>query len=196
MADKAYQRVETEELGEFKFAIITGKGFKAHKRNDYNSYKVTLEISESEAKRLQKVIKEFWKENKPKDGPKKPANLDSLVYFNERTEKWSISPHSRTEFDDREVVIGIVDCNGDKLDPKVFGSIGEGSTGYVSVNITIYDEGVSMFLNSVQLIDFVPFAGGSGDGSGNFKKKEGKALAGKDAGSFSKKKKEKKKKNK
>lgn len=192
--EKAYKRIETEEEGEFTFAVISGKGFKAHKRNDYMSYKVTLEIPESEAKRLIKEIKAFWKENKPKDGGKNPDNLESLVYFNEKTEKWSISPHSRTKFEDKDVKIGIVDCEGEKLDPEVFGKIGAGSTGYVSMNLTTYDEGVSMYLNSVQLMEFVPFAGGSGDGSGNFTKKKGKTLSGEK--SFSKKEKNKKKKKK
>lgn len=191
---KVYEEIQNEEIGDFKFAVITGKGFKAHKRNDYNSFKVTLEITKTEAKRLQKIVKKFWKKNKPKDANKIPANYDSLVYYNENTKAWSISPSSRVSFDDRDVKIGIVDCDGSKLDPEVFGRIGEGTTGYVSMNLTTYDEGVSMFLNAVQLIDFVPFAGGSGDGSGNFGAKKGKSLDGEKK--FSKKKKKKSKKEK
>lgn len=201
---KVYERVETEEVGDFKFAIITGAGFKAHERNDYNSYKVTLEITEEEAERLQKIIKKFWKENQPATLPrkteatkKKPANFDSLVYFNENTDKWSISPSSRTEFENddgdvRKTVIGIVDADGDKLDPEIFGRFSDGTTGWVSFNLTTYDEGVSMFLNSVQLDEFVPYEGGGGDGSGNFtkKKRSGKKL---DPNSMSKKEKKPKK---
>lgn len=190
---KVYEEIQNEEIGEFKFAVITGKGFKAHKRNDYNSYKVTLAISKSEAKRIKNKVLEFWEENRPKGSPNKPENLDSLVYYNKNTKLWTISPASRVSFDDRDVKIGIVDCDGEKLDPEVFGKIGEGSTGYVSMNMTTYDEGVSLFLNAVQLIDFVPYSGGSGDGSGNFSKKEGNSLGGEKK--FSKKKKKKKKKD-
>lgn len=197
---KVYERVETEEVGKFKFAVITGDGFKAHTRNDYNSFKVTLEISEDEAKRLQEVIKKFWKENQPAELPrktdatkKKPANFDSLVYYHDKNKMWSISPSSRVRFDGNEEnnVIGIVDIDGEKLDPKKFGRFSEGTTGWVSFNLTTYDEGVSMFLNSVQLDEFVPYEGGGGDGSGNFSKKKGTKQG--DGKGMSKKDKKKKK---
>ena len=202
---KVHLRVETEEIGDFKFAIITGDGFKAHERNDYNSYKVTLEITEDEAERLQGIIKKFWKENQPSELPrktdatkKKPANFDSLVYWNENTKAWSISPTSRVKFnddDEENKVIGIVDADGDKLDPKIFGQFSDGTTGWVSFNLTTYAEGVSMYLNSVQIDEFVAYEGGGGDGSGNFTKKKG---SGKklDQTSMSKKEKKPKKKNK
>jgi len=191
---KAYLRVETEDIGEFTFGIISGKGFKAYEENDFLSYKVTLEITKSEAKRLKKIIQDFWDENKPENGKTKPANFDSLVYYNEKTENYSISPHARVRFDgqDEDNVIGIVDIDGEKLDPKVFGSIGKGSTGWVSFNLTTYAKGVSMYLNAVQLDEFVPYSGG-GDGSGNFSKKSGNKLGdGKSMGKKNKKKKKNK----
>jgi len=189
MADKAYMKVTTEEIGDIVFAAITGKGIKLNPKNKYHSYKVSVRIPKSEAKRLQKIIKEFWEENRPKGSPKKPANFDSLVYKH-KDGNYYINPHSQTEFDGEPVRIGIVDAETNKLDPEVFGKIGEGSTGRVSFNLTTYDEGVSMFLRGVQLINYVPYSGGS-DGSNDFDEvKGGKPLV--DGDGFKKKKKKKK----
>jgi len=186
---KPYLRYETKDVGDIEFASITGKGIKLDTKNKYMSYKVSMIIPKAEAKRINDIREALWDEYKPKGAKKKPAN--ELVYKHENGNIY-INPHCATEFDDKQTVIGIVDCDGEVLDPEVYGRIGKGSTGYLSVNFTVYAEGVSMYLNSVQIMDFVPYAGGSGDGSGNFSKKEGKGLSGEKK--FSKKSKKGKKK--
>ena len=187
---KPYLRYETGEEGVIEFATIRGGGLKLHKKNDYKSYKVSMIISKKEAKHLRKVIQALWDEFRPRDSEAIPENMAGLVYEHDNG-NFYINPHARAVMNDKETVIGIVDCDGNKLDPEVFSKIGKGSTAYLSVNLTTYAEGVSMYLNAVQLIDFVPYAGGSGDGSGNFTKKDGKALGSGD-NDFSKKKKKKK----
>lgn len=191
---KPYLAYITEEEGDIEFASITGKGIKLNPKNKYMSYKVSMTVPKSEADRINAIAQALWDEYKPKGAPKKPAN--ELVYFNDKDEKYYINPHCQTkDAEDNDVVIGIVDSQLNKLDPDVFGKMGKGSTGHLNVNFTTYEEGVSMYLNGVQLIEHVAYAGGKGDGTGGFKAKEGKSLDGVGKKGFSKKKdKEKKKK--
>lgn len=188
---KPYLNYTTEDEGEIEFASITGKGIKINPKNKYFSYKVSMVVTKEEAKRINERRLALWEEYKPKGAPDEPAN--ELVYKHPDTGKYYINPHCPVEnADGSDAVIGIVDSSEDlnKLDPEVFGKIGKGSTGHVNVNFTVYEEGVSMYLNGLQLVEFVPYAGGAGDGTRNFKAKGGKSLAGEGSGFKKKKKKD------
>lgn len=191
---KVYLSYNTEEEGEFEFAMITGAGIKINPKNKYKSYKVALKVPKAEAKRIRGIAQALWDEYSPRNSDDEPAN--DLVWERDKND-FVISPHCRTEnANGDDVVIGIVDSQLNKLDPAIYGKIGTGSTGHASVNFTLYDEGVSMYLNGIQLVEFVPFVGGAGDGTSGFKAKEGKALDASGGKEFSKKDKKKKKKKK
>ena len=186
---KPYLSYETEDVGVIEFASIIGKGVKLDEKNNYMSYKVSMTITPEEAERINAIRKAIWAKFKPHGAKKKPAN--ELVFENPKDDKLYINPHCNVEDPDgKKANIGIVDGDLNKLDPDQFGKIGKGSTGYLSVNFTVYAEGVSMYLNAVQLEEFKPYVGGAGDGTQGFKKKKGaKALS--KGGSFKKKKDEK-----
>ena len=189
---KPYLSYITEDEGNFDFVCITGKGMKINKKNKYLSYKVSLEIPESEAIRIRGIAQALWDEFKPKGADDEPAN--DLVYENDDG-LFFINPHARVENAEGEPTeIGIVNSVPKKLDPAVFGSIGKGSTGHVNVNFTTYDEGVSMYLNGIQLINYTAYVGGKGDGTSGFTAKKGQDLG--DGKTFSKKEKKDKKKKK
>ena len=192
---KPYLAYETEDEGDIAFASITGKGIKIDKKNKYMSYKVSLIITEEEAERINGIAQAIWDEYKPKGADDKPVN--SLTFLNPKDDKWYINPHCQvTDAEGNENVIGMIDSQLNKLDPAMYGKIGDGSTGWLNVNFTIYDEGVSMYLNGLQLGNYVAYAGGKGDGTGGFKAKGGKALDEKSGKGMSKKDKKKKKKKK
>ena len=187
--NKPYLSYETEDVGVIEFASIIGKGVKLDDKNNYMSYKVSMTVTEEEAGRINKIRKALWDKFKPHGAKKKPAT--DLVYKNKKDGKLYINPHCSVENDDgKKATIGIVDGDLNKLDPEQFGKIGKGSTGYLSVNFTTYAEGVSMYLNAVQLEEYKPFVGGKGDGTQGFKKKKGAKALTKE-GSFKKKKDEK-----
>ena len=165
-------------------------------KNDYFSYKVSVEIPKEEADRITAIANALWDEYKPRGADDKPAN--NLVYLNPKDDKYYINPHCQvTNASGEPNVIGMIDSQLNKLDPAIYGKIGKGSTGWLNVNFTVYSEGVSMYLNAVQLGEYVPFVGGKGDGSAGFKAKEGgKALSAEGNKGFSKKKDKKKKKKK
>jgi hypothetical protein len=193
---KPYLQYTTDIVGDIEFANITGKGIKLNPKNKYNSYKVSMVIDKKEAKRLRSTILALWDEFKPRGADEEPANFKSLVYDHDDGRIF-INPHARVENEDgKKVNIGIVDGELNKLDPEVFGKIGKGSTGYVSVNLTTYDEGISMYLNGLQIEEFVPYAGGSGDGTRGFSKKEGAKALATDGNSFQRKSEKEKKKKK
>lgn len=204
MADLKERKTIVTAKNNILFAVVTGRGVDNYDKDGY-IYKVAVELDKDEEKRIRKEAKAFWNANKSKDQGDEPANWENITYKDKEGNR-AISAQTKVEINGDPVVVGLVDGQRNKLDPKVYGSIGKGSTGAISITMKIYQsgrkEGVSLFLNAVQLGTFVPYSGGGGDHSGDFGETDDEAIAqddgfkGNDDEPKVKKDKKKKKKNK
>jgi len=169
MDSKAVVLITTEK-NNILYAALTGKGVKYDDRSAYK-YKVSIEVSKAEAKRIKAEVLELWEQVKSSDQGSKPANWKNIVYKT-KDGKLAVTADTNVEFDGEPIEIPIREGKRNELlDPKKFGSIGAGSTGRVSFNLKGYEsgrkEGISMFLRGLQLSTFVPYVGGT-DTSGDY----------------------------
>ena len=196
------KEVHETELVDITFASIRGKGVDNYEGNG-KIYKVAATLGKKEAKRIRKAVMKFYEDNKTKGMDEKPANWKNITFIAEGTGEESISLETGTTYPDGDpITIGIIDIDNEKLDPEIFSKIGSGSKGWIYYTMAIYEtgnarakkEGVSMFLTSVQLSEFVPYAGGNSDGTSQATKKKGNKLGTGDKTSKKDKKKKKEKK--
>ena len=182
------------------FGVVTGDGVPDYEnrkgRGDGMEYVMTIKVDKATKKQIQEEFLEYWEDNKSKKAPKKPDNFDGLFWENEDGDTL-FSARTKTEFNGKPKTIQITDAKNNKLDPEVFGSIGDGSTGRIVTNLSIYnegsdDEGIGYYLEAVRLITFSPYTGGSIE----IDEEEGDALGGGGAPAEKKKGKKKKKKSK
>jgi len=182
---KVSQYIIVPKEKEFKpakilYGNVFGKGVEDYnykksggKRGGYE-YVVTLQINKNVKEDYLNSVLEFWEENKPKKAGDKPKNWDGLVRDDVKEDgKFVIFTKSKTKIEDNEIHIPIYNGQGKKIDPKVFGLMGNGSKGRVSVKLSIYgdddDAGVSVHLIAVKLLKYVeggvtnPFSVGEDD---------------------------------
>lgn len=155
----------TTPKGTLQWAFINGAG--KENLNGDMQYTVDLVTSREEAAPLIKQLEDLWEESKPKTARQAKSmgykeakeDPDSIVFtFKTKTTYPSGDPKRVDVFNAQAQKINFPD------DKK----IGNGSIGRVSGMAAIYDAGklgagVTLYLNAVQLIKLIEYAGGSGD---------------------------------
>lgn len=196
MADLSAKKVLVIEKSNILFCAITGEGIDNYEK-DGKLFKVAQEISKAEEKRIRKEVLAFYQANKSASNTKdEPANWENITYVTSDGDR-AVSAHTNTEINGKPQNVTLVDGEKNPLDKDKYGNIGKGSTGRISINLKMYTsgkkEGVSLYLNAVQLATFVPYEGG-GNSANDFDTIEGDDLDG-DTGFKEKKKKKKGKKH-
>ena len=154
--------------GELAWVFIDGNGKKD--LNDKDRYVASLRVKTDspEHKQLKDVIDAFWEENKGKGWKQKSNGLKTEVYPDSHEkageptgytlcEMWTGTAHK----DGKRKVIAIKTAKNVLVDLKGR-KIGNGSIGKLSGLMQIYDQGVAargvtIYLNSIQLLKFVEF---------------------------------------
>ena len=148
------------------FAVVTGDGvpdydnMKSKGKRGGMEYSASIILDKKMAKALQNEILDFWKDNKPKEGGKKPANFKNIVREGKDDYKgdFIVYAKTQTEFNGVGNIVPIVNHEGTKLDTAEFGLIGGKSKGRLAVTLSVYgddeDAGCSLFLSAVKLTHF------------------------------------------
>lgn len=158
--------------GELQWLFISGKGKAVKAKPGSYKYQGSVVCDEKDAKPLKDVIDAFWKENKPAGAKKpntigyRPATVKTDKVDEDGDPIYAEIP-GKVEFffatgttwpDGKEKAIRTYNAKarevslGDKR-------IGNGSVGYLSGNMAIYDvsgnQGVNLYLEAVQLTKFI-----------------------------------------
>jgi hypothetical protein len=167
-----------------------GKDFTSENPLDFE-YKATIIIDKVEAKTVQKVINDFWAENKPAKivkptstflKPELTEGKDKDEYgaaIKVETGNFSISASTNAAFKNskdpanpKPTKITLLRANGEKFPathPLVLGDvgIGEGSKGIIHGTLAVTEyEGkayIKFYLSGIQFAKFVPYEGSSID---------------------------------
>ena len=144
-------------LGELQWLFITGMGKENYNRDGYE-YTSDILLEGDEAETLKTKITEYFH---AEFGAK--ANPKSLGFKDEDDGRTRFSFKTKTTKKDnsaRKIIVG--DSKGKKMD---LGDrkISNGSTGVIHGALGTYvngqSKGVSLYLNKVQLLDFIPYEG-------------------------------------
>jgi hypothetical protein len=146
----------TTPKGTLKWAQITGAGKKDLQGRDI--FSVDIEMNQAVAQELVDQIDALWESDKPK-GAKDPKSTGYRVN-DDGTVKFSFKTATKYPSGDPKEV-AIYDAKAERV--KIKDKIGNGSIGRVSGVASIYDagvaaRGVTLFLDSVQIIKLVKYA--------------------------------------
>lgn len=159
-------------IGTLMYVMVTGQG-KENFEGDGYDYQACVDVPEKEADAFIDQIEDFIEENAPKNGERAGKFFrtsedddtidDGLVRFTFKTQ---------TEFTDRkgnvkDTEVGILDASGMRVKLPEGKLIGNGSTGRAIGTVVIWERGnrkktefgASLYLNKVQIKDFVPYEG-------------------------------------
>lgn len=159
-------------IGTLMYVMVTGQG-KENFEGDGYDYQACVDVPESEADQFIDQIEDFVEDNAPKNGERAGVFYrtsedddtidDGMVRFTFKTQ---------TEFTDRkgnvkDTEVAILDAAGTKVKLPEGKLIGNGSTGRAIGTAVIWERGnrkkteygVSLYLNKVQIKDFVPYEG-------------------------------------
>ncbi len=163
--------------GELVWVFIDGKGKKDLNGNDRYTASLRLKNDSKELKEITKLIDTFWEDHKPKGkkGYKSNGIREEFKKDDEGVEQETgyhlVNFWTGISFPDgSDKVIKIFRAKkmgGQIVQAEVnLGSkkIGNGSTGYISGAMDIYDQGgkncgVTLYLNGIQLVKLVEFTG-------------------------------------
>ncbi|BAF69569.1 ssDNA-binding protein [Nitratiruptor sp. SB155-2] len=162
MANLAKQPIITPR-GKLRWVFVTGQG--RPNLNGENQYQAVLVLPDGskEADDLIAQIEQFWEDNKPKNArdPKSMGyrtNKDGEIEFNFKT--------STTFPDGTAKKVKIFDSRAVEVTREL--KIGNGSEGRISGMMAIYDngpnKGVTLYLNSIQLLKYKEYDGSSAAG--------------------------------
>ena len=177
---KTSEFVPTAEA-ELAWVFIDGEG-----KADLNGkmrYVASLKVKSDTdgCKALKEAISTFWKENKPKGGKLKSSGYRTeMENDGEKTDDNGDQLKKETGFTMFNFWTGTAFQDGNKRKIDIYNSkgnkvslqgkkIGNGSKGAISGTMAIYDngpsaQGVTLYLNAVQLTKFVEFSGDAGFG--------------------------------
>ncbi len=166
-------------IGELEWATIDGEG--KDDLQGVKKYNITVVLDEAEATEFKAQADAFWEDNKPKGAgkpkttgyyPHKVKNLEKSKEAGEpiydMTGKTALQFKTNTTFPNGNAkVVKIFNSKGAEV--SLMGKkIGNGSRGRVGGAMGIYNinkasQGVTLYLNSVQLTKFVEYTGNSFD---------------------------------
>ncbi len=159
-------------IGNLMYVMVTGTG-KENFEGDGFDYQCCIDVPENEADQFIDEIEDFVEDNAPKNGERAGSFYrtsedddtidDGMVRFTFKTQ---------TEFTDRkgnvkDTEVAILDAGGAKVKLPEGKLIGNGSTGRAIGTAVIWERGnrkntefgVSLYLNKVQIKDFIPYEG-------------------------------------
>ena len=156
-------------MGKFTFAAITGKGIlNDNNDDDVYEYKVTLELDEEDAGPLMDIIDDFVEDYAPskKELSKVPYQTHDDYDGIPAGKVW-VAAKAYTTWEDKktgeikDTVINVYDSQGDKVYLPEGTGIGNGSTGKLLGNMTMWERkkeyGVTIWLSGTQIADFIPY---------------------------------------
>lgn len=178
------------QVGPLVWTYVSGKGsakygkqFTSEDPFDFE-YKASMKVDKASGDKIQKVINDFWKENKPAKILKPTSTfLKPEMVESDKTDEYGanvkvesgnyiISASTNAAFKTKDGVkpakIALLNSKGQKLPdshPLVSGDVGvgEGSTGVIHGNLAITEyEGkayVKFYLGGVQFAKLVPYEG-------------------------------------
>jgi hypothetical protein len=175
-------------IGNLMYVMVTGQGKENFEGTGYD-YQCCVDVPEDEANQFIDLIEDFVEDNEPKNAERAGSFYrtsedddtidDGLIRFTFKTQ---------TEFTDKkgnlkDTEVAILDAAGTKVKLPEGKLIGNGSTGRAIGTAVIWERGnrkkseygVSLYLNKVQIKDFIPYEGetvdaiegGSFNGFGN-----------------------------
>lgn len=159
-------------IGTLMYVMVTGKGKENYDGDGYD-YQACVDVPEKEAEEFINTIEDFMDDNAPKNGVK-AGNFYRTSEEDDTIDEGMIrfTFKTQTEFTDRkgntkETVVSILDATGEKVKLPDDKLIGNGSTGRATGTCVIWSRGnskkteygASLYLNKVQIKDFVPYEG-------------------------------------
>lgn len=153
----------TSPKGELKWIFISGQGRK--NLNGEMEYTASVQIPKDEAAALVQKLEEFWDENKPR-GATKPKSMG----FKETEDGQHIQFTFKTKptYPNGEPkLVRVFNAKADEVKLPENQRIGNGSRGRIAGVAAIYDagkaaQGVTLYLDSVQLTKFVAYSPAAG----------------------------------
>lgn len=148
------QKIVTPK-GELLWVNITGQG-KENFDGDGMEYTATVVLTEDEADEIQEIVDEFY----VKSGGREDVTPNKIIREDEDGRP-IISFKTQTEFDGKKTYIKVVDGRNKEVHlPEEIG-IGNGSVGKIAGTLSYYrrkqSDGVSLFLNSVKLLELIKY---------------------------------------
>lgn len=169
----AEKKINTQSpVGDLMYVMVSGQGKENYDGDGYE-FQVCVDVPNAEADKYVDEIEDFLEDNAPKAGeqassPYKTIEDDDTIP--EGVTRFTYK--TKTEFTDRkgvtkDTVVDILDSSGNKtkLPDGIF--IGNGSTGKAIGKLVLWERGnrkkteygASLYLNKVQIKDFVPYEG-------------------------------------
>lgn len=149
--------------GEFRWAFISGAGRK-NELNGKTEYSIDVLVPADEAQEAITILDSFWNENKPK-GAKTPKTTGYKIAENGGEVKFTFKTSTTFPSGDAKKV-RVFNAKAQEIELPKDQRIGNGSRGRVMGMMSIYDapgaKGVTLYLDSVQLTKFVPYAAEAG----------------------------------
>jgi len=159
-------------IGTLMYVMVTGQGKENFEGTGYD-YQCCVDVPEKEADQFIDLIEDFVEENEPKNTERAGS------FYRTSEDDDTIDPgmirftfKTQTEFTDKkgnikDTEVAILDAAGQKVKLPEGKLIGNGSTGRAIGTAVIWERGnrkkaefgVSLYLNKVQIKDFVPYEG-------------------------------------
>lgn len=159
-------------IGTLMYVMVTGQGKENFEGTGYD-YQACVDVPEKEADQFIDLIEDFADANAPKEGKRAGTTYrtseddstidEGMVRFTFKTK--TTFENARGEVKDTEV--SILDATGNKVKLPDGKLIGNGSTGRAIGSMVLWERGrgknaeygVSLYLNKVQIKDFVAYEG-------------------------------------
>lgn len=162
----------TSPIGDLKYVMITGQGKENFEGTGYD-FQACVDVPSKEADDFIDMIEDFIEENEVK-GATRAGSFYRTSEDDDTIPKGMVrfTFKTRTEFTDKkgdikDTVVDVLNSKGDKVKLPEGKLIGNGSTGRVIGTCVIWERGntkkkefgASLYLNKVQLKDFIPYEG-------------------------------------
>ncbi len=167
------EKINTQSpIGKLMYVMVTGQG-KENFEGDGYDYQTCVDVPEADADKYIDEIEDFVEEFAPKNG-ERAGNFYRTSEDDDTIDEGMVrfTFKTQTEFTDRkgnvkDTEVAILDAAGTKVKLPEGKLIGNGSTGRAIGTAVIWERGnrkktefgVSLYLNKVQIKDFVPYEG-------------------------------------
>jgi len=160
-------------IGELMYVMVTGQG-KENFEGDGYDYQCCVDVPEKEAEDFIGEMEDFLDENAPKNSNEAGSFYRSHEDDDTIKEGYiRFTFKTKTEFEDKktgemkQTKVNILDSDGNNVKLPEGKLIGNGSTGRAIGNAVIWtrgnkkkqEHGLSLYLNKVQIKDFIPYEG-------------------------------------
>jgi len=160
-------------IGNLMYVMVTGVG-KENFEGDGYDYQTCVDVPEKEAEDYIAELEDFLDENAPKNSE------EAGTFYRTSEDDDTIEPgmvrftyKTKTEYEDKktgemkQTKVNILDSDGNNVKLPEGKLIGNGSTGRALGNAVIWERGnrkkkehgLSLYLNKVQIKDFIPYEG-------------------------------------